>query len=122
MSNDHKLFLEQYPFLTIIKYGKDAEYVCVVQNQDLDVTTVYDFGSLRTVEQRLEFLRLADAWYWESNRQIPINIFLRGEWNQFRFCAKTFITKEVEILAGNTLKLEDLSNKRTKRRTITLLK
>lgn len=122
MNEIYRKLLEKHPFLSIVRYAQNNEYVCVIQNQDNDVTTIYDYGALRSEEQRLRFLELAEIWYWESSRKIPINIFLREDWQPFKSCARSLITKEVEILAGNSIRLEDLSDRRTKRRTITLVK
>jgi hypothetical protein len=113
--------LEKYPFLAIVRYA-DSEFVCVIQNQDSDVTTIYDFGGLKTDADRVDFLNYADQWWWESNRLIPINIFLRNDWKRFAYSAKTLITKEVEIVIGHCVRLDELSTKRTKRKSIQLVK
>lgn len=114
-------FLEKYPFFALIRYG-DQEYIGIIQNQDNDVTTIYDYRSLKTDQHRIDFLLLAEQWWWESSRLIPINIFLKSEWTQFRYCVKTLLTKEVEIVAGHTVRLSDLANKRTKRKMIQLVR
>jgi len=121
MSNKIENMLEKYPFLAVVRYS-DNEFVCVIQNQDSDVTTIYDYGSLKTEEDRKMFLELADVWWWESNRTIPINIFLRHDWRRFNYCAKTLISKEVVILVGHCVRLEELSGKRTKRKSIQLVR
>lgn len=114
-------FLEKYPFFALIRYA-DAEYICIVQNQDPDVTTIYDYRSLRTDLHRTLFISLAEQWWWESNRLIPINIFLKDEWSQFRYAAKTLLTKEVCIVAGHAVRLNDLASKRTKRKSVQLVR
>lgn len=114
-------FLEKYPFFALIRYA-DQEYVCIVQNQDNDVTTIYDYNTLRTEEHRVAFIELAEQWWWESNRLIPINIFLKGDWLQFRYASKTLLTKEVHIVAGHSVRLHDLAAKRTKRKMIQLVR
>jgi hypothetical protein len=123
MNNNKKIepMLEKYPFLAIVRYS-DNEFVCVIQNQDSDVTTIYDYGSLKTEVDRRDFLMLADQWWWESNRLIPINIFLKADWRRFAYCAKTLISKEVEIVMGHCVRLDDLSSKRTKRKSIQLVR
>jgi hypothetical protein len=118
-NNKIKQLLDKYPFLAIVRYV-DSEFVCIIQNQDTDVTTIYDFGILKTESDRLNFLRYAEQWWWESNRLIPINIFLRNDWKKFTYCVKTLISKEVEIIAGHCVRLDDLSTKRTKRKSIQL--
>ena len=112
---------EKYPFITVVHYS-GAEYVGIVQNRDHNVTTMYDFG--RIVDQNLKsrFLELAEVWWWESNRGIPINIFLREEWAVFRPYLQTFVNKDLEILLGPIVSLGDLAKKRTKKRSITLVK
>ena len=114
-------FLEKYPFFALIRYG-DVEYVCIIQNQDNDVTTIYDYRSLRTIEHRSEFVALAEQWWWESNRMIPINIFLKEDWAQFRYVVKTLLTKEVTVIAGHAVRLNDLASKRTKRKMVQLVR
>ena len=120
-NNKIEQLLDKYPFLAIVRYS-DLEFVCVIQNQDSDVTTIYDFGELRTDSDRVDFLQYADQWWWESNRLIPINIFLRNDWRRFTYCVKTLISKEVEIISGHCVRLDDLSTKRTKRKSIQLVK
>jgi hypothetical protein len=120
-NNKIKQLLEKYPFLAIVRYS-ESEFVCIIQNQDSDVTTIYDFGELRSESDRVDFLRFADQWWWESNRLIPINIFLRNDWRRFAYSVKTLISKEVEIVVGHCVRLEDLSTKRTKRKSIQLVK
>lgn len=113
--------LEKYPFLAIVRYS-ESEFVCIIQNQDSDVTTIYDFGCLRSDSDRISFLQLADQWWWESNRLIPINIFLRNDWKRFSYSVKTLVSKEVEIVTGHCVRLDDLSTKRTKRKSIQLVR
>ena len=74
-NNKIKQLLEKYPFLAIVTYS-ESEFVCIIQNQDSDVTTIYDFGELNSDHDRKSFLKYAEQWWWESNRMIPINIFL----------------------------------------------
>ena len=112
---------EKYPFITLCVYAS-AEYVGIVQNQDDAITTIYDFGSIQDVEQKHLFLELANVWWWESNRSIPINIFLKSEWEPFRYSLKTFSNKDLTILHGPVCSLIEMSRKKTKRKSITLVR
>jgi hypothetical protein len=112
---------EKYPFITLCMYA-NAEYVGVVQNRDDVVTTIYDFGTITDQESKLLFLELANTWWWESNRSIPINVFLRGDWNQFRYTLRTFVNKDLEILHGPTCSLLDIVRRKGKRKSITLVR
>jgi hypothetical protein len=112
---------EKYPFITLCVYANN-EYVGVVQNRDDTVTTIYDFGAVSLQSDKLEFLELAATWWWESNRSIPINIFLRRDWDKFRPTLRTFVNKDLEILHGPTCSLLDIARKKSKRKSITLVR
>jgi hypothetical protein len=118
---NYKILLDQYPFLTYLTYGK-TEFIGIIQNVDDIVTTIYDYGSLKNQEQKLNFLRLGDEWWWESSRQIPINLFIKQDWAQFKLVLKTLNSKDVVIKHGPYVSLKEMSNKRSKRRSITLIK
>ena len=118
---DYNTLLDQYPFLTYIAYGQN-EYIGIIQNIDDFVTTIYDYGSIRTLEQKELFLKLGEEWWWESSRQIPINLFIKNDWNVFKTCLKILTTKDVEIRHGPYISLREMSQKKSKRRSITLVK
>ena len=120
-NNIFEKLTEKYPFITLCIYA-NAEYVGVVQNRDDIVTTIYDFGSILDQESKILFLELASSWWWESNRSIPINIFLRRDWEQFRYTLRTFVNKDLEILHGPACSLLDIVRKKSKRKSITLVR
>ena len=111
---------EELEFLTGIRYS-GKEYVGIVVNQDNQILTFYDVDAVPTKELQQEFLELGQIWWWESNRQLPIDVFLHIEMKQFNPCLKTFATKDVEILFGPVTTLHNLFKKRIKRRTIQLI-
>jgi hypothetical protein len=112
---------DKYPFITLCMYATN-EYVGIVQNRDDIITTIYDFGNVKDLEQKRRYLDLANTWWWESNRSIPINIFLRGEWDEFRGCLRTFVNKDLEILHGPVCSLNDIARRKSKRKSITLVR
>lgn len=116
-----KLLLDKYPYLTYLTYGGN-DFVGIVQNADEQITTIYDFALLKTPEQKTRFLELGEVWWWESNRIIPINVFLKADWVIFRFAVKTMNSKDVEIKVGPQVSLKDMASKRSKRRSITLVR
>jgi hypothetical protein len=118
---DIKALLAKYPYLTYIVYGGN-DYVGIVKNADEQITTIYDFGSLKTPEQKSRFLELGEVWWWESNRIVPINVFLKQDWALFKFCVKTMNSKDVDIRYGPQTSLKEISMKRSKRRSITLVR
>jgi hypothetical protein len=112
---------EKYPFITLCSYASQ-EYVGIIQNRDDAITTIYDFGSIIDLETKKLFLELANIWWWESNRSIPINIFLKKEWEPFKVFIKTFSNKDLAILHGPVCSLVELSRKKSKRKSITLVR
>lgn len=112
---------EHYPFLSVIQHVKN-EYVSVIINQDQLVTSIYDYGYIKTNAEKSLFLELCDIWWWESNRQIPINIFLGNDIVHFKYAIKHFNTKDVVVLFGPITSLHNIIIKRCKRKSITLVK
>jgi len=118
---DYEKLLTEYPFITYLIYGGN-EYIGVIQNVDDVLTTMYDYGALNNLEEKQHFLALADTWWWESNRLIPINVFLKTEWAPFKMIVKTMNSKDVDIKFGPHISLKSIASKRTKRRSITLVR
>jgi hypothetical protein len=116
-----KKLSDNHPFITICSYS-NQDYVGIIQNRDDTVTTMYDYGAITQAELRAKFLELGEIWWWESNRSIPINIFLKDEWGIFKPYVKTFNNKGLQVIHGPVVSMSDFSKKRSKRRSITLVK
>ena len=112
---------DKFPFLSLIRKG-DLEYVGIVQNEDTNVISFYDYGRLYSPQDKMTFLKYGETWWHESNRKIPINIFLKGDFRYFRTTLVTLNAKDIEIVHGPTVRLSDISKKRVKRRTIQLVR
>jgi hypothetical protein len=85
------------------------------------VTTIYDFASIPNNDEKKLFLELAGTWWWESNRTIPINIFLKREWEPFRPYLRTFSNRDLNIVHGPVCSLGSIARRRGKKRSITLV-
>jgi hypothetical protein len=112
---------ENFPFISVITHV-DKEYVGIIINQDAQITSLYDYISIKTEAEKKQFLELGEVWWWESNRQIPINIFLLKEIKPFNYAIKNFSTKDVKITLGPCTSLNDILVKRIKRKSITLVR
>ena len=112
---------ENFPFISVIVHVSH-EYVGIIINQDAQVTSMYDYTMIKTEEEKQRFLELGEAWWWESNRQIPINIFLAREIIEFRYVIRNFSTKDVKLMHGPCTSLNDIIVKRIKRKSITLVR
>ena len=120
-NNVFEKLTEKYPFISLCMYA-NSEYVGVIQNKDDVVTTIYDFGAVADQMDKMQYLELASVWWWESNRSIPINIFLRKDWEPFRYTLRTFVNKDLEIMHGPACSLLDIARKKSKRKSIMLVR
>ena len=121
MEDRYKNLLDQYPFISYVTYGGN-DYIGIIQNADEVITTIYDFGLLKTEEIKRQFLELGEVWWWESNRMVPINIFLKQDWLIFRTCLRTLNSKDVEIKVGPYISLKEMAAKKSKRKSIMLIR
>ena len=112
---------EKYPFLSLVTYG-GAEYIGIIQNQDDAVLSIYDFSRIKDDVDKNLFLELGEQWWWESNRMIPINLFLKREWDLFSNILLTLNVKDCVIVYGGSVSISDLAKKRSKRRNIQLVR
>lgn len=112
---------EKFPFLSVVTYG-GSEYVGIINNQDAFITSMYVFTNLQTEEERARFIELGEVWWWESNRMIPISIFMRKEMERFRHILTTMNSKDVKVVMGPTVNLNNLSVKRVKRKSVQLIR
>lgn len=117
---NHQDIQENYPFLSCIMW-KEIEMVGIVQNADDKMLSFYNIDAIRHSEEKKIFLEYGDSWWNESNRLLPINIFMQGAMKRFRPCLQTFKLKETEIVFGPVTSLNNLLTKRIKRSQIQLV-
>lgn len=118
---DKDIFQKQFPFISCIKTGDD-EYVGIILNLDHNVISIYNYADIKSEQEKQVFLELGESWWWESNRKIPINIFLKTEMIVYRPYIKTFNSKDIEIIFGPVVNLTEIAEKRVKRKSIQLIR
>ncbi len=111
----------KFPYISVVEYG-GKEYVGVINNQDNSVTSVYVYTDLHTEEQKKYFIETCETWWWESNRMIPISIFMREEMENFKSIIMIMATKDVRVVIGPCTNLNTLAMKRTKRKSVQLVR
>ena len=114
-------FQKNFPFITCIKTSGN-EYVGIIVNLDDNVTSIYSYADIRSENEKQAFLEMGEVWWWESNRKIPINIFLKNEMQAFRVYIKTFNSKDVRVVLGPVVNLMNLTLKRVKRKSVQLVR
>lgn len=110
-----------FPYISVVTYGGN-EYVGIISNQDQYITSMYVYTALRSPAEKKAFLELGDVWWWESNRMIPINIFLRKEMDPFSYAIMTMNSKDVRVSIGPCVNLNNLAIKRVKRKSVQLVR
>lgn len=114
-------FQENFPFLSCIQ-SNDREYVGIILNYDNNIASIYDIAMIADQDDRTKFLELGEIWWWESNRQLSISIFLKKEMLRYRYAIKTFNSKDVKLVFGPTVNLSEIAEKRVKRKSIQLVR
>jgi hypothetical protein len=112
---------DNFPFISCVK-SNDKEYVGIVINFDDYIASIYDISMITGETERQLFLEMGEVWWWESNRKIPINIFLKKEMQVFRPFIKTFNSKDAELMFGPLVNLSEIAEKRVKRKSIQLVR
>lgn len=121
MKESYSDLMKKFPFLTVIKYGK-KEYIGLIQNEDINITSVYILDFIKSSEEMKEFISLGSEWWWETNRKLPINIVIGKRFNKFDYCLVNFSNKNFEILHGPSVKLRELIKNKSKKRNIQLIR
>lgn len=112
---------ENFPYINVVYYG-GQEYVGIVINQDATITSMYNYNTLKTAEEKRLLLQLGEIWWWESNRMIPINIFLKQEMEMLNYAIMIMNSKDVKITFGPCVNLNNLAVKRVKRKSVQLVR
>ena len=112
---------QEFPFLTHVSLqGEDK--LCLILNCDEKVVSYYDLDKIVFIEEKAKLLELGDIWWHESNRLLPINVFLRQDMMEFKKYIVTVNVKDIDIISGPETSLNNLTRKRIKKRQITLIK
>ena len=112
---------KNFPFISVVAYGGN-EYVGVISNQDQFVTTMFVYTDLKSEKDKGLLIDLGEIWWWESNRMIPINIFLKKEIEPLKYSMLTMNSKDVKVVIGPCVNVNNLAVKRVKRKSVQLIK
>ena len=116
-----KELARRFPFLS---YGthNDDHIVGITQNSDNHMINIYVYNFINDNNLKEQFIRLGDEWWWGSNRQIPINIFLRDKFKPFKPYLRSYSMKSFNFITGHNLSIQETYQKRIRRRQIKLVK
>lgn len=121
MNEKIQQILDAFPFLS---YGvfDGRDYLGIIQNSDNKLLSIYLLDMIPTEELRQQFLKCGEEWWWSSNRQIPINIFLKDQFAVYRPYIKHFSRKDFNLVQGHAVSLADTIARRIRKRQITLIR
>jgi len=126
MDNEKQQWMqENYPFFSYVRYGNKKEFtehLGIIINSDQVITSMYNFEAIPTPELRKKFVELGEQWWWESNRLMPINLFLGSQISKYRNWILNMNSKDVEVLWGPETSLSNIIQKRIKRRSVQLVR
>jgi hypothetical protein len=117
--------LEKYPFLTFGTHGINIkkDYLGVVQNSDSKLVSMYIIDDIQEPVMLELFLEFCETWWWNSNRRVPINMFIKDpRFKLFRSCLKHFSRKDFEHKVGPMISLADALTRRVRKRQVTLVR
>lgn len=109
-----------YPFVTIVHHGGNT-YYGIIKIKSKQYTTLYCFNNMNTIEQET-LLELANNWWWQSNRLIPISLFFREEMEDYEEYTIRFDTSSITEISGPQVSFNNFPAKRIKRRNVALKK
>ena len=119
--NIYQKLLDSFPFLSFCTHSTN-EFIGIVQNMDNVLCTMYIYENIQQEEGKKLFLELGDEWWWGSNRLIPINIILGDRFKPFQSILRTFNAKDFNLVHGHSINLQNIMQKRIKRRQIQLVR
>lgn len=112
---------EKHPYLTYVGF-MDYDLIGIIHNVDSQIISIYVYNNITEESQKIKFLDLGKLWWEQSNRMIPINIFLREDFKEFSDTLKCLPRKDVKDIFGYTINLEQHFQKRIKRKRIQLIR
>lgn len=108
------------PFVTVLQ-NDGVTYIGIIKIKSKQYTTLYCFDKMDTSLQQ-ELMEIAQNWWWQSNRLIPVCLFFQEEMEKFEDYTQRFDTNSVNFVCGPVISLSDLPTKRIKRRNVALKK
>lgn len=112
---------EKFPFLSVGKY-LETEYIGIIQNCDNQFLSMYVYNHIADENLRKRFIKYGEIWWWETNRQLPINLYIKEEFKIFKSILVQFSRKEFDVVHGPMVSLNETMNRRIKRKQIQLIK
>ncbi len=110
---------DTYPFFSILVLKNGTQVAGIIQNSTPTFVWIYQFDEIQK-SQRKTFLDHGRTWWNQSDRTIPIEVFIGTEFDVFRPHLKGHPRKNIESVHGHLVDLGETFRKRIKRRIVSI--
>lgn len=114
------LLLPDYVTYGIVNSTEVVEIVGIVKIKTKQFITFYDFSKIKNQSDKKELLSFAALWWSQSNRTIPISIFIKNDIEKFEAFTTRIDADSFELIHGPLVSISDIPRKRIKRRNVAL--
>ncbi len=111
---------ETYPFFSILILRDGLHVPGIIQNSSSSLVWIYQFEDIQDQAQRKQFLEYGKIWWNQSDRTIPIEVFIGQEFDVFREHLKGYPRKNVDTIHGHLVDLGETFRRRIKRRIVSV--
>lgn len=111
---------QKYEFMTFVVM-KDDIIVGIVQNETPKLLMIYQFDMIKTTEEKEQFLKYGDDWWWGSNHIVPINLFIGDRFERYEYILRGYPRKPIEEMIGPTFNLAERYKTRIKKKKIEIV-
>lgn len=108
---------ETYPFFSILILRDGAQIAGIIQNSSPNLIWIYQFEGVPK-ELRKQFIDYGRTWWNQSDRTIPIEVFIGPEFDVFRPQLKGHPRKNIDCIHGHLVDLGETFRRRIKRKIV----
>lgn len=113
---------EEFKFFTFVYFNDNKTTFGVVQNDTPKVLMFYDFLKLKNEDDKKEFIKFCEFWWYQSGQTLPINIFIGREFDKFNYILCGYTKKSfVKEPEGPIFSLNNIYLKKAKKKRIDLI-
>lgn len=99
-----------YPFLSFFVFV-DSFYYGIIQKSNKDYISIYLLNFIKERKDKEIFIKLSQDWWWETNRNFPINFFHRNWDIMFKKYLRTFNWSGIKCYTGPVLNIDTCKSK-----------
>lgn len=111
---------ETYPFFSILVLKDGHQVPGIIQNSSSSLVWIYHFEEIQTASARKTFLDYGKTWWNQSDRTIPIEVFIGTEFDVFRPHLKGHPRKNIDTIHGHLVDLGETFRRRIKRKIVSI--